>query len=127
MSGMHCRRAASRITLRALGVPSKVMNYSRRTLARGAALGKKNSTSAGELLLPLPGKRRESLVKEEMRVDPEIRILADGAAIAKRAAQEFIQAAAAAVRERGAFHVALAGGSTPKALYELLANDPTLR
>jgi len=62
-----------------------------------------------------------------MRVEPEIRILADGAAIAKRAAQEFIQAAAAAVRERGVFHVALAGGSTPKALYGLLANDPAMR
>ena len=62
-----------------------------------------------------------------MRVEPEIRILADGAAIAKRAAQEFIQAAAAAVREREAFHVALAGGSTPKALYGLLANDPAMR
>lgn len=60
-------------------------------------------------------------------MEPEIRILADGAAIAKRAAQEFIQAAAAAVRERGAFHVALAGGSTPKALYQLLATDPVLR
>lgn len=60
-------------------------------------------------------------------MEPEIRILADGAAIAKRAAQEFVQAAGAAVRERGAFHVALAGGSTPKALYGLLATDPVLR
>jgi 6-phosphogluconolactonase len=60
-------------------------------------------------------------------VDREIRILADGAAIAKRAAQEFVQAAAAAVRARGSFNVALAGGSTPKALYSLLVNDPTLR
>jgi len=57
-------------------------------------------------------------------VEREIRILADGAAIAKRAAQEFVQAASAAVRERGAFHVALAGGSTPKVLYGLLAGDP---
>jgi 6-phosphogluconolactonase len=60
-------------------------------------------------------------------VEREIRILADGAAIAKRAAQEFVQAAAAAVREHGAFNVALAGGSTPKALYSLLATDPSLR
>jgi 6-phosphogluconolactonase len=60
-------------------------------------------------------------------VDREIRILADGAAIAKRAAQEFVQAAAAAVLSRGSFNVALAGGSTPKALYGLLVNDPTLR
>jgi 6-phosphogluconolactonase len=60
-------------------------------------------------------------------VEREIRILADGAAIAKRAAQEFVQAAAAAVRDHGAFNVALAGGSTPKALYTLLATDPSLR
>jgi 6-phosphogluconolactonase len=60
-------------------------------------------------------------------VDCEIRILADGAAIARRAAGEFVQGAVSAVRERGSFNVALAGGSTPKALYGLLANDPALR
>jgi len=60
-------------------------------------------------------------------VEREIRILADGAAIAKRAAREFVQAAASAVREKNAFNVALAGGSTPKALYSLLVNDPALR
>ncbi len=57
----------------------------------------------------------------------EIRILADGAAIAQRAAKQFLQAAADAVRERGSFTAALAGGSTPKTLYSLLANDPALR
>lgn len=56
----------------------------------------------------------------------EIRILADGAAIAKRAAQEFVQAASS-VRANSFFNVALAGGSTPKALYSLLADDPVLR
>jgi 6-phosphogluconolactonase len=60
-------------------------------------------------------------------VEREIRILADGAAIAQRAAQEFVQAAASAVRAKGSFNVALAGGSTPKALYSLLVNDPALR
>jgi 6-phosphogluconolactonase len=60
-------------------------------------------------------------------VEREIRILADGAAIAKRAAQEFVQSAASAVREKGAFNVALAGGSTPRALYNLLATDTALR
>jgi len=60
-------------------------------------------------------------------MEREIRILPDGAAIAKRAAQEFVQAARAAVGARGAFNVALAGGSTPKALYSLLVNDPSLR
>jgi len=60
-------------------------------------------------------------------VEREIRILSDGAAIAQRAGQEFVQAAASAVREKGVFNVALAGGSTPKALYNLLATDPSLR
>jgi 6-phosphogluconolactonase len=60
-------------------------------------------------------------------VEREIRILPDGAAIAKRAAQEFVQAAQGAVRAKNSFNVALAGGSTPKALYGLLVNDSTLR
>ena len=60
-------------------------------------------------------------------MEREIRILADGAAIAKRAAQEFVQAAAASARGEKVFTVALAGGCTPKALYSLLATDPALR
>jgi len=43
-------------------------------------------------------------------MEREIRILADGVAIAKRAAQEFVQAAASAVNAKGSFNVALAGG-----------------
>jgi 6-phosphogluconolactonase len=56
-------------------------------------------------------------------VEREIRVLNDGAAIAKRAAQEFVESAISAVREKGSFNVALAGGSTPKALYGLLVTD----
>src|SRR5579885_972203 len=57
----------------------------------------------------------------------EVRILADGAAIARRAARLFVDYADAAVREKGSFSVALAGGSTPRALYSLLAGDAGLR
>lgn len=60
-------------------------------------------------------------------MEREIRILADGATIARRAAQEFIEAAAAAVRQRNVFCVALSGGATPKALYDLLASDAVMR
>jgi 6-phosphogluconolactonase len=60
-------------------------------------------------------------------VQGEVRILPDAAAIARRTANEFIKAASAAVAARDVFTVALAGGSTPKALYALLAEDPTLR
>jgi 6-phosphogluconolactonase len=63
----------------------------------------------------------------ELQVKREVRILADGAAIAKRAAEEFVRAATSAADGKGCFTVALAGGSTPKALYGLLVNDPALR
>jgi 6-phosphogluconolactonase len=60
-------------------------------------------------------------------VQREVRILKDAASIARRTADEFIKTANAAVAERGVFTVALAGGSTPKALYALLAEDPAMR
>jgi 6-phosphogluconolactonase len=57
----------------------------------------------------------------------QVVILPDGNAIARRAAEEFLRAASEAVALRGSFTVALAGGSTPKALYSLLASDPAFR
>jgi 6-phosphogluconolactonase len=56
-----------------------------------------------------------------------IRILKDAAAIAARAAEKFVEAAQSAVNRKSTFTVALAGGSTPKVLYSLLATDPDLR
>lgn len=41
--------------------------------------------------------------------------------VAHHAAEEFVRRADSAIQERGAFRVALAGGSTPKRTYELLA------
>ena len=58
---------------------------------------------------------------------PDVRILTNIDAIAKRAAQEFVQSATQAVSEKGSFRVALTGGSTPKTLYSLLANEVALR
>ena len=57
----------------------------------------------------------------------EVRVLPDGPAIAKLCAQKFVEIAAAAVKEKGSFDVALAGGSTPKILYNLLVSDPAFR
>jgi 6-phosphogluconolactonase len=57
----------------------------------------------------------------------EIRILKDGPAIARRAADIFVEVAQSSVARSGSFSVALAGGSTPKILYSLLATDPDLR
>jgi 6-phosphogluconolactonase len=49
--------------------------------------------------------------------------LADARAVAVAAAQRFQTLAAEAVRLRGRFVVALAGGSTPRTLYELLGSE----
>jgi 6-phosphogluconolactonase len=57
----------------------------------------------------------------------DVHILKDGAAVARRAAEKFVQCALAAVSSHGSFAVALAGGSTPKAMYTLLATDESLR
>lgn len=43
--------------------------------------------------------------------------------LARAAARDFAEKAAAAIDERGRFSVALAGGSTPKNTYEILARD----
>src|SRR5260370_21818276 len=61
-----------------------------------------------------------------MTTNREIRILADANSIAQTAAAAFLEAARDAVREKDSFTVALAGGSTPKALYGLLATNPLL-
>ncbi|HWZ44859.1 MAG TPA: 6-phosphogluconolactonase [Candidatus Saccharimonadales bacterium] len=53
----------------------------------------------------------------------EICILPDAPALNRAAADEFIRCAREAIAARGRFAVALAGGSTPKAVYSLLAGD----
>jgi 6-phosphogluconolactonase len=60
------------------------------------------------------------------KLNREVRILADGAAIAKRVAQMVVEIATKAVSEKGSFDFVLSGGSTPKTLYSLLVNDPAL-
>ncbi len=57
---------------------------------------------------------------------PEIRTFADRPALFRAAADEFIRQADAAIASKGRFTVALAGGSTPKGLYSLLAGNSTL-
>lgn len=53
---------------------------------------------------------------------PEWRVFADPAALVARLANALCEAADAAVAARGAFHLVLAGGSTPLALYRALAD-----
>jgi 6-phosphogluconolactonase len=50
-----------------------------------------------------------------------IRKFGDLDALSRAAAEEFAQLAREAIAARGAFHVALSGGSTPKRLFQILA------
>ena len=54
----------------------------------------------------------------------EQRVMADAASLINAAAEQFISVARAAIAKRGVFYVALAGGSTPKCLYQMLATSP---
>ena len=53
----------------------------------------------------------------------EVRVAPDGAAVAAAAAAWLEQQSRAATARGGAFSIALGGGSTPQALYRLLAGD----
>ena len=53
----------------------------------------------------------------------EIETHADAGQLARAAAEHFVKLATQAIENRQRFSVALAGGSTPKALYTLLATD----
>ena len=54
----------------------------------------------------------------------EVQVFPEAGALTRRAAEEFLKSVAEAVAQKGAFTVALAGGSTPKALYSQLADEP---
>jgi 6-phosphogluconolactonase len=53
---------------------------------------------------------------------PEIIVCRDADELARKAAEQFIARAGEAIARSGRFAVALSGGSTPKALYSLLAS-----
>lgn len=52
------------------------------------------------------------------------KILPDSERLIESAAEHFVVTARAAIAKRGVFYVALAGGSTPKGLYQKLATSP---
>ncbi len=56
-------------------------------------------------------------------LERQLRILEDPEDLARAAAELFAALAADAIARRGRFAVALAGGSTPKRLYQMLADD----
>jgi 6-phosphogluconolactonase len=53
----------------------------------------------------------------------DLQVCADSADLAQALADLIVTSADTAVAERGAFHIALSGGNTPKAAYELLAGN----
>jgi len=55
---------------------------------------------------------------------PRMTLVPDADALARATADRFIASAALAVRSRGLFRVALAGGSTPARAYEIIAAAP---
>ncbi len=57
-------------------------------------------------------------------MESDIVIMPDRHTLAHRAARIFAASAAEGVEARGRFSVALSGGSTPRALYRLLAEEP---
>ncbi len=57
----------------------------------------------------------------------EVRVLGGLDDLSRAAALEVIEQARRAVQERGQFVIALSGGSTPRSLYSLLADDPSFR
>jgi len=54
---------------------------------------------------------------------PEVRVLEDADALAQAAAREFLSATGEALRHAATAAVALSGGSTPRRLYALLADE----
>ncbi len=59
-----------------------------------------------------------------MRDRGELQVYRDPAALATALAELFVATGRMAMAERGAFFVALSGGETPRAAYELLAQEP---
>lgn len=57
-------------------------------------------------------------------MNAEQRIMADQNSLIDAATEQFISVARSAIAKRGVFYVALAGGSTPKGLYQKLASKP---
>ncbi|GAC1462799.1 MAG: 6-phosphogluconolactonase [Chloroflexota bacterium] len=57
-------------------------------------------------------------------VDTEVLRYRDAETLATEAANFFVDAAREAISERGMFYVALSGGSTPRALFTVLASNP---
>lgn len=73
--------------------------------------------------IPAPKSRRKTCIGSRV-IDPSLlSVHPDRASVTRALARHLVQSAAAAIAERGRFTWALAGGSTPRELYCLLASD----
>jgi 6-phosphogluconolactonase len=77
--------------------------------------------------LPLIVDRGQRTADDNRTVIGELRRLSSISDLHAAAASMFADEASRAIADRGVFNVALSGGSTPRAVFSLLANDPTLR
>src|SRR5258708_2784237 len=130
MGGPPLRPKTFRTMPREAGGRPNLTNCSRAMDVRGERSGK-TIRCRSRVRFPWRWGRRlqecaKAMTTETIATNREIRILADANAIAQTAAAEFLEAAKEAVREKGSFSVALSGGSTPKALYGLVINNPAL-
>lgn len=57
------------------------------------------------------------------QVTPNVQVFDDAEAVARAAARRIVELASEGIAARGTFSIALSGGSTPKAIFELLADD----
>ena len=60
-----------------------------------------------------------------MRVQPRWRPVADVSSLRLQAVKTIAESAQRAIRERGSFHLVLAGGETPRTIYGMLRDVPT--
>src|SRR6476660_7269607 len=131
---MPCPREDSRTMRLAPGAPLRLKTCWSVTDVHGDASAKRNSTNAAVLPRRIaPGSSLNGGARgteyshgwdrgmSDNRANAEVRILQDAPAIAKQAAELFIESATGAAMAKGSFSVSLSGGSTPKALYALLA------
>lgn len=70
---------------------------------------------------------QEEMTRMKTSTSSNIQIVADVDALYRLAAAEVLSCAEAAVREHDSFTVVLSGGSTPKGLYALLADEASWR
>src|SRR5215510_14437964 len=136
MCGRPCRPRGFRITPPEAGVGQKPTNCLRGKGKSGERLERSTCHLSrvtfrrqwgGQLRRRIKTMTTQTTTAVMPKTDREVRILADASAIAQTAAAEFVEAAKEAVCLKDSFSVALAGGSTPKALYGLLLNNGPLR